>query len=127
MRIMPIESKNFRSMSKSRYLFSYAPSGVDASTSFYWVFLSDKGRDAQFCKRLAAICRNCPDFLFVKYDARWHDFVGQLFHHYHAHALMSFSHSIIKIVSPGFIRRLVDDFISANSPHVKNLSQLFAV
>ena len=114
-------------MSKSRYLFSYAPSGVDASTSFYWVFISDKGRERAFRERLAAISRQCPDFLFVKYDAHWHDFLLRLFQNFHAHALDTFSHSIIKIVSPGYIRRLVDDSISANPSHVKNLSKLQSV
>lgn len=103
-----------------RYLFSYAPNGLTGSTKFFFVFLSDSGRDRELVTRLAAYSQVNTHFLFVKYSSCWQEFLAKFFDGSSLNMVWSWSYSRITTLSPVFFRRWAKGLVQL--PNIPNIN-----
>lgn len=107
-----------------RYLFSYAPDSLTKSTKFFFVFLSDSGRDRELVARMAAYSQVNTHFLFVKYSSCWQEFLTKFFDGSSLNLVWSWSYSRVTTLSPVFFRRWAKGLVQLpNIPNI-NLSYL---
>lgn len=107
-----------------RYLFSYAPDGLTKNTKFYFVFLSDSGKDKELVTRMAAYSKVNTHFLFVKYSSCWKEFLTKFFDGSSLNLVWSWSYSRVTTLSPVFFRRWCKGLVQIhNIPNI-NLNYL---
>lgn len=103
-----------------RYLFSYAPDGLTKNTKFFFVFLSDSGKDRELVARMAAYSKVNTHFLFVKYSICWKEFLSKFFDGSSLNMVWSWSYSRVTTLSPVFFRRWCKGIVSL--PNIPNIN-----
>lgn len=103
-----------------RYLFSYAPDDLTKNTKFFFVFLSDSGRDKELVARMATYSKVNNHFLFVKYSSCWQEFLKKFFDESALNLVWSWSYSRVTTLSPIFFRRWAKGLVQL--PNIPNIN-----